>query len=332
MDGRQRCFEAEWPPLARDLKAWLTRRGVSHCLTEDIVQETGVRLFRMWDEVDFQRSPRGLAFTIARNLVADEARARRNQQLSDAVPDRAAADDVEAVGIARLELHRVGTALQRMSPSHRSVLLAELGDVPRPEGSAAAVKMMRMRARRRLNELLQTAPASAFVVGFRRVAARVSDVARRGPLPIDAPAAALAAVCGSVAVIVAVTGTGWPTPARSAEVASVADPSAAADHDRLSRLAARARLVETRRDMQQGTTPRRREPKRVVRSYAVEIAEDEVPVKGRAVVRSRPDDDNIDLPECWAEPAGNEVYVGCRVDTGSEKHEAKARLRIDDLP
>lgn len=167
-DTGSQNFEQQWPDLARRLDTMLAGKRVPPHKRDDIVQETGLRLFRMWDQVDPDRPLWALVVTIALNLLRDEARKRPEREVLGLVPDRAADQDVERAGLARLEWHRVQSAMSQLSPDHRSILMAELGDeyVTSSRGPNAT-KMLRMRARRRLNALLDVASASSVVVGFR---------------------------------------------------------------------------------------------------------------------------------------------------------------------
>lgn len=161
-------FEQQWPDLARRLDAMLAGKRVPPHKRDDIVQETGLRLFRMWEQVDPDRPLWALVVTIALNLLRDEARKRPEREVLGLVPDRAADQDVERAGLARLEWHRVQSAMSKLSPDHRSILMAELGDeYVNSSRGPNATKMLRMRARRRLNALLDVASASSVVVGFR---------------------------------------------------------------------------------------------------------------------------------------------------------------------
>ncbi|MFN2587888.1 MAG: RNA polymerase sigma factor [Actinomycetota bacterium] len=161
-------FEEQWPELARRLDAMLAGKRVPAHKRDDIVQETGLRLFRMWDQVDPERPLWALVVTIALNLLRDEARKRPEREVLGLLPDRPADQDVERAGLARLEWRRVQNAMNQLSPAHRSILLAELGDEPAMASRGAnATKMLRMRARRRLSALLDVASASGMVFGLR---------------------------------------------------------------------------------------------------------------------------------------------------------------------
>ena len=146
----QRDFEAEWPALERRLKLVLCHKRVPLTHQEDLLQEVALRLVRTWTTVDKERT---WAFTktILMNLLRDEYRRRstRPEDLHE-VPDLPARNNIEASGLARLELQRVRQALEELSDAHRSVLLAEVGEHHLEPSDGAATKMMRMRARRKL--------------------------------------------------------------------------------------------------------------------------------------------------------------------------------------
>ena len=167
-DTGTHSFEQQWPDLARRLDTMLAGKRVPPHKRDDIVQETGLRLFRMWGQVDPERPLWALVVTIALNLLRDEARKRPEREVLGLVPDRAADQDVERAGLARLEWRRVQSAMNQLSPDHRSILMAELGDdFETSSRGPNATKMLRMRARRRLNALLDVASASGVVIGIR---------------------------------------------------------------------------------------------------------------------------------------------------------------------
>lgn len=163
-------FEAVWPDLERRIHRFLSSKKVPDSQREDVVQETGLRLYRMWAQVDPAGSPIGLALTIAMNIVRDNARRDSHRQVVEIEPDVPALCDVERSGLARLELSRVRRALSELTPAQRSVLLSELdrNQTP-PEASAAAIKMLRMRARRNLSAILERAGCGILVARWRRL-------------------------------------------------------------------------------------------------------------------------------------------------------------------
>ena len=157
-------FEVEWPPVARRLQSALRRRRVPHPLAEDLIQETGLRLFQIWERVDPGRDPWPLALTIALNILRDHIRADNRRQ-EVVVIDDPVEDDTEAAALARLELARVQEALVQLTSAQRSALLAEVGAATMPRESSPAMKMLRMRARKRLRALMDGASAAVGALG-----------------------------------------------------------------------------------------------------------------------------------------------------------------------
>ena len=191
------AFEQQWPEVAQKLQGLLAGKNVPSCKRDDIVQETGLRLFGMWEKVDRARPVWPLAVTIALNLLRDEARRHPEREVLGAIPDIPTGHDVEHEGLARIELERVQLAMAQLSPSHRDVLLNEI--VPHeeiPKTARNATKMMRLRARRALTTLLETAVLRAGIAGLKiRQTIGLNDPLlplRAGAGESAAPAAALA--------------------------------------------------------------------------------------------------------------------------------------------
>lgn len=158
---RRRDFEHQWPAIQSGLKSLLARKKIPAPEHDDLIQETALRLYGMWGRVDPSRSPWPLAVTIALNLVRDGARHRPIREVCSAeVPELPDAHEVERAGLARVELGRVRAALGEMSPAYRSALLVEVGDAAaRANSGAAAQKMTRVRARRKLVQLVEKVSA-----------------------------------------------------------------------------------------------------------------------------------------------------------------------------
>ena len=158
--GARGAFEDEWPDVARTIDRMLRGRRLAREEREDIVQETGLRLFTRWSEIDPERSVVPLAATIAMNLLRDEARATARREARPLPFGELSPRGVEDEALARLELSRVASALQKLTPAQRDALLAEVGG-PGDARGAAALKMLRMRARRSLRHALERASALA---------------------------------------------------------------------------------------------------------------------------------------------------------------------------
>lgn len=71
---KKRDFESEWALLATRLKSFLSRKNVPAGKHDDLIQETALRLYKIWDTVDRARPAWALTVTIALNLLRDEYR------------------------------------------------------------------------------------------------------------------------------------------------------------------------------------------------------------------------------------------------------------------
>lgn len=163
-----RPFEFEWPEMAGRLHRLLASRSVPLADREDIIQETALRLMRIWPDIDHSRPVFPLATTIAMNLLRSEVRRKGRQEIVvGEIEDRPSRIDVEQASLARFELRRVARAMDHLSPTHRELLLQEVSPTVVSGPSAPAVKMQRMRARRRLAVLLETASVSLWLAVLR---------------------------------------------------------------------------------------------------------------------------------------------------------------------
>ncbi len=99
---QQRQFEHMWPGLSVRLYRLLSRKKVSRWLAEDLVQETGLRLIRMWPEVDQTKPLWPLTATIGLNLLRDELRRAGSKESIRTLPDSPSTENVEARGMARV--------------------------------------------------------------------------------------------------------------------------------------------------------------------------------------------------------------------------------------
>ncbi|MDQ3956308.1 MAG: sigma-70 family RNA polymerase sigma factor, partial [Actinomycetota bacterium] len=178
MPHRQ-SFETTWPPVARRLQAALRHRRVPRAMTEDLVQETGLRLFQIWNRVDPNRDIWPLALTIALNVLRDHIRAQ-SRRTQIAIPDAQLDHDTEAIALARVELEQVHAALEQLTDGQRSALLAEIGAAEQPDESASSLKMLRLRGRKRLRALIDR--ASAAVASFELALQRLWRSAPASPL------------------------------------------------------------------------------------------------------------------------------------------------------
>lgn len=304
---------------------------MSPWLVDDIVQETGLRLFKRWDTVDPELSPWGLTLTIAKNLLWDTTHRQASRELLVDVPERPTSHNVEEAGIARLELWRVARAMGRMSPRHRSVLLAEVGGAEATGPTAAATKMTRMRARKRLNALLEGASASCLAAtgALRRWALDLQQFVRRSmPLFEGSASATVAALVGAVVVMVPATAT--PSPRDEA----TATNQVARSEERLLRTAFYERAATPRRDDHTSTRPLSRSdegPTTETTRHEVSVGNG---VGGTAGVEIRRKKRSRGLfePECSVEPREDEVYAACTIHSRDEAYIVEARLRAEFEP
>jgi len=313
-------FESEWTQLARRLRARLERRRVPGWLIDDVIQETGLKLFQMWPEVDAERSPWGLTITIANNLIWDEMNRRRSREVPSDIPDHAGRDDVEEVSLARLELARVNRHLQTMSASQRAVLLAEVGAASVDTSSSSdAVKMRRMRARRRLNSLLEGASASCAFLGheIRNLTRRASDSLRRWNDPTQTPAVSAAAgifaaaiMFGAPSDIFASIPEGEPRAAAPATAGMKPFSFLAEGRDGGSETLAPGWNNSKPRPRGDNPTPPESTGADVV------IGDETTPARGGAGISLIPDDDwEPSAPSCEWDQQNDGVWAHCHADT-----------------
>lgn len=184
MTTAAKSFEIEWPSLERRLRSYLAGRGVPAEDRDDIIQETGIRLMKMWSEIDWDRSVWNLSATIATRIWYDDLRRPIRHQLVDEIPDIVSTEDPERIVIARLELSRVGSALAKLNPRYRSVLVDDLADVSVPNVRAGTLNVVRLRARRRLSSILGRVLAPIGSLG-RRIRIQLDDISRYQARSLD---------------------------------------------------------------------------------------------------------------------------------------------------
>lgn len=164
-------FDAVWTEMRDRLARVLAARGVPAQDRDDLLQETALRLYRVWGTLDPAQPVWPYAVTIALNLWRDSLRsaATHVREVSPAIgydnPDDL---DVERTVIARQELATVGAALRALAPEQRRLVLEteELTSVVRP--LRAAERMSRMRVRRELARVVGRASAVAALIFLRR--------------------------------------------------------------------------------------------------------------------------------------------------------------------
>src|SRR4051812_16848625 len=173
----------------------LAARGVHAQDREDLLQETALRLYRVWETLAPDQPVWPFAVTIALNLWRGQLRAAgvrpRDVLAADLPPPPAQAPptfDVERTVLARHELAQVGALMRELEPEQRRLLLANDEVAATVAPLRPAERMARMRARRELAKLVGRASAALALLWWRR--------------PLRANAMATAACAGVLAVSV----------------------------------------------------------------------------------------------------------------------------------
>ena len=170
-----RVFDDEWEALSPRLAMVLAAKGVHAQDRDDLLQETALRLYRVWETLSPEQPVWPFAVTIALNLWRDQLRAAVVRQrdvlsanLSESVTEAPVTYDVERTVLARQELAQVGAVIRELAPEQRRLLLSndEVSAVVAP--LRPAERMARMRARRELARLVGRASAALAVLWWRR--------------------------------------------------------------------------------------------------------------------------------------------------------------------
>lgn len=158
-------FATQWPALVPKLRTMLARAGAPVTDRDDLVQETALRLYRMWPKVDQERGIDPLACRIAMNAWRDQWRRRGEREVLGDVPEIATDYDTERAAIARVEVREVSRALARLRPATAAVLRVAAIDAESDleGGTPPAVRMARCRARRALHASLRVACAAVLI-------------------------------------------------------------------------------------------------------------------------------------------------------------------------
>lgn len=150
-------FEVVWAGLAVRLRRFCAAAGVPTADRDDVVQETGARLWQCWDTLDPNRPVEPFARTVALNVWRDSWRAYGCRESIGAVPELAAVGaDVERTVLARLQLRNVVRELRAMDEADRVLIRdgfaaqASTERSPAERPHSAALRMARMRARKQL--------------------------------------------------------------------------------------------------------------------------------------------------------------------------------------
>lgn len=343
-DDGTRTFDEEWPRIAGRLKGALGRKHLPPWLIEDVVQETGLRLIRVWDRVDPSRSVPGLAISIANNLLWEHAHRRDRCEVPGEVPDVASHYDIESAGLARVELGRVRRALPRLSAAQRSVLLAEVGDAePVASRSPDAIKMLRMRARRRLNALLDQASAFGATVVFEARDLAWRALRNLGGSRLSGEAqytTAMTALAVTVMVVMPYLGDlvmpgtpGAPT-TPPASLAIEADQGGGSAVQTLLSATSEERGAEFDRPPL-GTARPRRDARADARHYRFSFGDEDSPAEGEAALSLIPEDRGTrapvgSLPRCRSDTGqSREIEAECEVRNLLGEVKARARARTE---
>lgn len=122
MDEQDALLRALADEHGPDLFRFVLRQTQDRGMAEDVVQETLARAWQHPERVAEGRdAARAWLFTVARNLVIDDARsARKRRELGvEEVPERRVEDGVDAV----LDRLLVADALASLSREHRTVIV-----------------------------------------------------------------------------------------------------------------------------------------------------------------------------------------------------------------
>jgi DNA-directed RNA polymerase specialized sigma24 family protein len=334
MEARvDRSFEIEWPEIARWLRGALARRGVPFGVLDDVIQETGCRLWKMWDRVDESRSTRALAIAIASNYVMDEYHRRRSAEPVEEVPEVVAQHDVEEAGLASLELARIKRAFKDLSESHRQILLAEIGDAEPPEASPAALKMLRLRARRRLHLILNSTSAGyiGLTLKLKEFAWKTQNGLRRSSTAIEVPGGVVA----TLAVAALALGNHAFLP-QIAEAHSIDRGSNQPVQD--TRSVDRNEWFPTERQLsspparQERRAPQREERPAEPTSESIVVGHEEGPISAGAGITWHPvneGEDELEVPDCSVDPSRqDEVRVRCSAKAGDRHYDIDVTIAL----
>ena len=163
-------FADIWPAMSDRLRRTLTARGVPAQDRDDVIQETGLRVYRAWADIDPLRPIWPFVVTVALNVWRDLLRERAGRATRSWAEDVEVRDhhDVERAVLARQELASVGAAMRVLPQEQRRLLLAtdELNGVVRP--LLPAERVARMRARKQLARAVGRASAVVALIWVRR--------------------------------------------------------------------------------------------------------------------------------------------------------------------
>jgi RNA polymerase sigma-70 factor (ECF subfamily) len=163
------AFRAFYERTARPLWSYLSRMTSDSHVADDLLQESFYRFLRARGNWASESHRRAYLFRIATNLVLDgRRRARRGQTVplpdsdQNAIP--AAGGDLAEASVRRTDLRR---AMDRLRPRDRALLWLAYAqghahtEIAQTLGvKSGSVKLMLFRARRKLADILRSAPAA----------------------------------------------------------------------------------------------------------------------------------------------------------------------------
>ena len=162
------AFRAFYERTARPLWSYLSRMTSDSHVADDLLQESFYRFLRTRGRWESESHRRAYLFRIATNLVLDgRRRARRGHTVPLPDADRreipASGDPAEA-SVRRTDLRR---AMDRLRPRDRALLWLAYAqghahtEIAQTLGvKSGSVKLMLFRARRKLADMLRSAPAA----------------------------------------------------------------------------------------------------------------------------------------------------------------------------
>ena len=159
--GKERAFRE----IVDRHQAGLFRFAMGFCRvreeSEDIVQETFLRLFRVRDQFDTTGSLKAFLYKVCRNLLIDAARKRRSEPLDEAVEVDASPSVVETL-LTKEGKQTLSRALEALAENQRTAMVlrhteelsyAEISQVM--GASLSAVESLLVRGRRNVRKHLQ---------------------------------------------------------------------------------------------------------------------------------------------------------------------------------
>jgi len=154
------CIIAAWGEHEAELRGFLTRQLGDPVLAEDLLQDTFLRAMAQGAKFCSLENPRAWLFRVARNLLIDSVRRKRNISMSDDVPDELPEEIQEIAVIERLDVC-LPRALTELSMADREAIEAcDLGGMTQREYAdhqgltLVAAKSRVQRARKRLKQVL----------------------------------------------------------------------------------------------------------------------------------------------------------------------------------